>query len=204
LDFPQGAFKLGPATDATTWLLGGEGIDQMADLPSIMSPLRIGLLVGLLIPASVYAQSRAEVPDAMGSWRLVSTPNPRGGANAVSIMHTADTSRSDLDLAGLMIRCNGDRTELAVVVLTPFSLRARPRVALGSPPRQQQFDATIGPPGTAIVLPGDPKALLGEAWTAESDLSIRVTDGTNTFSGVVPLAGIQSASVQLKANCPTP
>jgi hypothetical protein len=177
----------------------------MADLPLIMSPLRIGLLLGLLIPTSVCAQpNRPDVADVMGSWRLVSTPNPRGGANAVSIMHTADTSKSDIDLAGLMIRCSGDHTELAVVVLTPFTFRARPRVALGSPSRQQQFDGTVGPPGTAIVLPGDPRALLGDAWAAESDLFIRVTDGPNTFSGVVPLAGVQSASLQLKANCPTP
>ena len=40
------------------------------------------------------------------------TRNPHGGADAVSIMHTADTSKSDLDLAGLMIRCREGGTEI--------------------------------------------------------------------------------------------
>lgn len=182
-----------------------------------ISPLRLGFsLVGLLILADVggFAWTRANAdtaaageqssPGSTGAWRLVRTPNPRGGADAVSIMHTADTSRSDLDLAGLMIQCNNGRGELAIVLLNAFPLRARPRVVFGNAGQEMQFDATIGPPGTAVVLPGDAKVIVGKAWSTENDLHIRVVDGPTTVSGVVPLAGIQSAFAQLLSNCPAP
>src|SRR5271168_4825245 len=39
-------------------------------------------------------------PRETGEWRLVRSPDPRGGPDAVSIMHTADVSRSDPDFAG--------------------------------------------------------------------------------------------------------
>ena len=55
-----------------------------------------------------------------GGWRFVRTPNPRGGADAISIMHIADLTRSDLDLAGLTIRCSKGGTELVVVLLRPL------------------------------------------------------------------------------------
>ena len=148
----------------------------------------------------------AATPDekSTGAWRLVRTPNPRGGPEAVSVMRTADPTRSDLDLAGLMIRCNGQQSELAIVLLNPFPLRARPRVTFGKAGNEAQFEATVGAPGTAVVLPGEPKSFLGEAWSAESDLFIRVTGDPTTISGVVTLGGIQSAYALLKANCPAP
>jgi hypothetical protein len=178
-----------------------------------MSPLRLSL-VGLLILASVGASAwnRAKAATAAaeqspaeltGGWRLVQTRSPRGGPDAVSVMRTADTSRSDLDLAGLLIRCNGERSELAIVLLNAFPLRARPQVIFGKPGHETRFEASVGPPGTTIVLPGEPKTVLGEAWSAESDLFIRVTEGPKSISGVVPIGGIQSAFILLKANCPT-
>ena len=167
-----------------------------------------GLLTlgNLCTSCSDWAQAANEPPsaEAAGTWRLVRTVNPRGGADAVSVMHTADTSRSDLDLAGLMIRCSGERSELAIVLLSPFPLRAHPQVTFGDGAHSARFEANVGPPGTAIVLAGDPKELLGKAWSNESDLFIRVTDGPKTISGVVPLAGVQSALRLLRANCPVP
>lgn len=151
--------------------------------------------------SAAVAQSSRE---SAGAWRLVRTPNPRGGPDAVSVMHTADISRSDLDFAGLMIRCSREGSELAIVLLNAFPLQARPRVTFGKPGHETQFEATIGAPGTAVVLKGDPKAILGEAWSAESDLFVRVADGQKSISGVVSLGGIQPASVLLKANCSSP
>src|SRR5437899_1091146 len=61
---------------------------------------------------------RVESPKStseMGGWRLVRTPNPRGGADAVSIMRTADSSRSDIDLAGMAVRCGEIGAEVLVV-----------------------------------------------------------------------------------------
>jgi hypothetical protein len=39
------------------------------------------------------AQSATPAPASGGTWRLVRTPNPRGGPDAVSIMQTADAAR---------------------------------------------------------------------------------------------------------------
>lgn len=151
---------------------------------------------------AVLAAAERPPAELAGAWRLVHTPNPVGGPDAVSIMHTADTSRSDLELAGLMIRCNGGRAELAVVLLRAFPLRAHPLVKLGNPGHEAQFEATVGPPGTAVVLPGDPKTIMRGPWESESELFIRVIDGGATVSGVVALAGLRSAFNVLMANCP--
>ena len=57
-----------------------------------------------------------------GGWHFVRTRNPYGGVDAISIMHTADTSRSDLDLAGLMIRCSERGPEAVIVLIRTFPL----------------------------------------------------------------------------------
>lgn len=136
-----------------------------------------------------------------GGWRLVRTPNPRGGADAISIMHTAYTSRSDFDLAGLMLRCGKGRAEAVIVLLRPFSLRARPNVAFGEPGNETQFEATVAPPGTAVLLPKDAASLVNVSWQALNNLFIRVQDGQTRIRGVVELAGLQPAFKLLMANC---
>lgn len=142
-------------------------------------------------------------PELAGGWHYVRTPNPHGGADAISIMHTADTSRSDLDLAGLMIRCREGGSEAVIVLIRAFPLRARPHVVLGKPGSETQFEATIAAPGTAILLPGDATTLVNRAWQAQSDLSIQVDDGQTTIRGVVELAGLQAAFKVLLASCST-
>ena len=149
------------------------------------------------------AEQQRPSSELTGEWRLVRTSNPRGDADAISIMHTADTSRSDLDLAGLMIRCSSNsRAEVVVVLIRPFPLRARPHVALGKPGHEIQLEATVAPPGTAIVLPTDATTLVRGSWRALDDLFIRVDAGQDTIRGVVALAGLQAAFSELVASCP--
>jgi hypothetical protein len=137
-----------------------------------------------------------------GGWQFVRTSNPRGDADAISIMHTADTSRSDLDLAGLMIRCSDGRPEAVIVVIRPFPFRARPHVVFGKPGHEIQLEATVAPPGTAIVLPTDATTLVSGSWQGLNDLFIRVDEGQDTIRGVVALAGLQAAFSELLASCP--
>ena len=137
-----------------------------------------------------------------GGWHFVRTRNPYGGVDAISIMHTADTSKSDLDLAGLMIRCNEGRTEVAIVLLRPFPLRARPQVVFGNPGNEVRIEATIAPPGTAVLIPKDAISLVDGPWRALNNLFIRVEEGQSTIRGVVALAGLQSAIKILVASCP--
>jgi hypothetical protein len=139
--------------------------------------------------------------DLTGGWHFVRTRNPHGGADAISIMHTADTSRSDLDLAGLMIRCSEGGTEVAIVLIRAFPLRARPHVVLGKPGTETQLEATVGAPGTAVLLPADATALVNGSWQTLSELTIRIDDGQTTIRGVVALAGLQAAFNRLVASC---
>jgi hypothetical protein len=139
--------------------------------------------------------------EATGGWHVVHTSKP-ADVDAISIMHTADTSRSDLDLAGLMIRCNDGRPEVAIVLIRPFTLRMRPHVVFGQPGNETQLEATVAAPGTAVVLPTDATTLVNGSWRALKDLLIRVEEGQDTIRGVVVLAGLQTAFNELVASCP--
>src|SRR5262249_31636324 len=81
-------------------------------------------------PRSYDAQSTVFAATNAGTWRLVRTPNPRGGPDAVSIMQMADTARSDIDLAGLTLRCSDPGFDVLVVFLKPFPPRRHPKVKL--------------------------------------------------------------------------
>lgn len=178
-----------------------------------LSPLLLAIFVAATAAMSAV---KAASPDAgraggaarpltselAGGWHFVRTPNPQGGADAMSIMHTAETSSSDLDLAGLMIRCREGGTEALIVFIRTFSFRARPRVVFGKPGNETQFEATVAPPGTTILLPGDATTLVNGPWQAQSDLFIRVEDDQATIRGVVALAGLQAAYKVLVSSCP--
>src|ERR1700744_1094084 len=56
-------------------------------------------------------QSYNNTTGLAGGWRLVKTPNPNGGPEAVSVMHVSDTAKSDLSLAGLTLRCGRGNLE---------------------------------------------------------------------------------------------
>jgi hypothetical protein len=142
-------------------------------------------------------------PLAAGGWRLVRTPDPRGGADAVSIMRAADISRSDVELAGLMVRCAEHGTEMLVVMVTPLPPRARPQVTLRSAGREARFEARVTPPGAALLLPPEAQALLTGPWQAEAEpeLSLEVVSDAATTRGIVPLAGLRPAMAGLAASC---
>jgi len=150
---------------------------------------------------SVAATGRSPSSELGGGWHFVRTHNPQGGADAISIAHTADTSKSDLDLAGLMIRCSGGSGEAVIVLIRPFSLRALPHVALGKPEAETQFNAKVVPPGTLVLLPPSAASLVNGPWHDLSELSVRINEGQATIRGVIPLAGLQAAFKILMTNC---
>jgi hypothetical protein len=150
-------------------------------------------------PQSLHAKSaRVELA---GGWRLVRTPNPRGGTDAISIMRTAETLKSDLDLAGLMIRCNKGRTEVVVVLIAPLPLRARPQVVLGKPGNQMKLEASVAAPGTAVLLPESVSSLVNGQWKNLSELVVRIQQGQTSIRGVIALAGLPSAYNELLMSC---
>lgn len=137
-----------------------------------------------------------------GEWRLVRTPDPKGGPEAISIMHTADASKSDFDLAGLMIRCGKENPEALIVLLRAFPLRERLTVTLGRPGNENRFEATVAPPGTAVLLPPDATRLVTTSWSALKELSIQIENGETKIRGVVAIAGLQPGLKLLSSSCP--
>jgi len=144
-----------------------------------------------------------------GAWRLVRTRNPTGGKDAVSIMQTADIGKSDLDLAGLMLRCGDAGVEVLLVLVRPLPPRAHPKVITTAAGKSADFAATVVPPGAALLLPQEVTALAFGPWTAASQLAVQVEPGPGEgeptpIRGVIPLIGLGAALPLLTANCPSP
>jgi len=173
----------------------------------ILTPLFLAAVVapfatqGNVFAAAAESGAPVSGSDLSGGWHYVRTPNPQGGPAAVSIMHTADTSKSDLEFAGLTIRCGDGGTQILIILLRAFPLRARPHVIFGRAGHETQFEGTIAPPGTAILVPGNAANLVEGLWQTQADLFVRVTDGPTSVSGVVALTGLQPAFKALVANC---
>lgn len=136
-------------------------------------------------------------------WRLVRTPNPSGGADAISVTHTPDASRSDIDLAGLMIRCHERDTEVVIALLRAYPIRAKPILIFGKPGNETRLEAAVGAPGTVLLVPGTASALVDGPWREEKDLFLQIDVGQTSIHGVIPLAGLQAAFKVLAASCKT-
>jgi hypothetical protein len=151
----------------------------------------------------------APKPDpGIGAWRLVRTPNPAPGADTVSIMRTADIVKSDIDLAGLMLRCAKSNFEVIVVLVRPLPPRARPKVTLGTGGSSIDFTATVVPPGAEVLLPADASALASGPWQTAPELSVQIAavdsgEPPAPVQGIIPLAGLGNAIPLLLSNCPS-
>jgi hypothetical protein len=141
---------------------------------------------------------------AMGAWRLVRTPNPAGGRDAVSIMRTADLTKSDLDFAGLMLRCGETATEVMLVLVRPVRPRSHPKITLTVNADRWDFTSSVVPPGEALLLPAEASVLAAGPWQSAPELAITVDDEQGPIRGVVPLAGLGAAFRTLVSNCPAP
>jgi hypothetical protein len=137
----------------------------------------------------------------LGTWRLVRTPGPRGGPGQVSIAQTADASRSNIDLVGLMLRCSDTGFDVLVIFLRPFPPRAHPKVKVTTGGEAVLLDATVISPGAAILLPTEAAALANGSWQSSLELAIEVDDGGTVMRGVIPLAGLGPALSLLTSNC---
>lgn len=132
-----------------------------------------------------------------GGWRLVRTPNPQGGKDAVSVMHSAELSGSDLDFAGLMFRCADPTYELLIVLIRPLPLRARPKVHIGG----ETFEASVVPPGAALLLPPEASLRAQERWRSLATISIIVEAENTLTNGLVSLEGLSGALQALAVAC---
>jgi hypothetical protein len=136
-----------------------------------------------------------------GSWRLMRALNPHGGPDAISIVHTADVSRSDADLAGLMLRCAHGDIEVLIIVFEPRPPGSRPWVKVSAAGTEAKFEATIALPFTALLLPPDAAALLTGRWRSSDEITVEVQGDPAPVRGIVSLAGLGLALDELRASC---
>jgi hypothetical protein len=133
----------------------------------------------------------------IGKWRLVRTPAPSGGKEAISITRPGELSGSDPDFAGLMIRCADSDIEVLVILIRPLPLRAHPRVSING----QTFVSTVSPPGSAVLLPRNVGISARQRWPSLAHLDLAVENDGLTTKGLVDLAGLQDALIALTAAC---
>jgi hypothetical protein len=134
-----------------------------------------------------------------GKWRLVRTPNPREGQDIVSIMATAELSGSDIDFAGLNLRCADQNFQVLVFLVRPLPPRARPTISMNG----KTFEGSVVPPGTAVLLPKTASVLAREQWQSLPSLAIEVEDDGTKTHGLVSLTGFANALQTLFASCST-
>jgi len=139
---------------------------------------------------------------ALGPWRLVRTPHPQGGREAVSIMRTTELARSDVNLAGVMLRCAERGVEVLLVLVEPLPPQARPAVTVASAGKSSTFAGTVLPPGALVLLPATATDLATGPWQAAGEIAIEVEDGQKPIRGVVSLTGLNTALPVLIASCP--
>ncbi|WP_407165432.1 hypothetical protein [Bradyrhizobium sp. ORS 111] len=146
-------------------------------------------------------QSGSQSTQLDGGWRLVRSRDPEGGADAVSAMHVADSSKSDGRLAGLSLQCGRDGIDVALIVLEPLSRSVRPTVVLTSGGKRAAFEASVVQGGAALRLPADASKLAASDWQNAPELSVEIATEPNAIHGTVPTSGLPMALSYLSQNC---
>ena len=154
--------------------------------------------------ATIAQSSTQDGPTAVDMWRLVRTPDPVGGRDAVSITRTADVSKSDLEFAGLMLRCGEGSVQVLIVLVRAFPPRAHPSVKLTAGSATAELTASVVPPEVLLLLPREATSLAAGPWQAATELTVTVEDERGAIRGIVPLTGLGHALALLRSNCPAP
>jgi hypothetical protein len=141
-------------------------------------------------------------PIEPGTWQLARTPNPAGGPDSISITKIADSTRSDHDIAGLMLRCGeGATTEVLVVLIEPLRPRTHPKVTVSAGATTTEFTGSVVTSGALVLLPEKASALVEHAWQSIPELAVAITEDKRSLRGVIPVADIGSAMRTLQLNC---
>jgi len=154
-------------------------------------------------PGSLFGSQTgpSSIPVA-GKWRLLRTPDPRAGRegkDVVSIMATAELSESDIDFAGLNLRCADSDFEVFIFLLTPLRPQAQPAIVING----KRFQGHVVSPGTAILLPKEASDLAREQWRSFPNLSVEVEDDGTKTHGLISLEGFNTALQALVGTCST-
>jgi hypothetical protein len=146
-------------------------------------------------------ETRSQTTQLDHGWRLVRTRDPRGGADAVSVMHVVDTGKSDASLAGLSLQCGQDGIEVVLIVLEPLSRTTRPAAVLTAGNKRARFEASVVQTGEALLLPRAASVLAAGEWQSATELSVEIETKPTPIRGTVPISGLSTAIQQLSQNC---
>lgn len=153
--------------------------------------------------SSLSASRTDQGTNVAGAWRLVRSRGAAGGREAISIMHTAELSKSDVDFAGLMLRC-GDKgaVEVLVVLVETFPPSSNPKITTVAGQDRAEFTGTVVPPGALVLLPPEAAVLAQGHWQAAPELSVTLEEGKTLLRGSIPLEGLGAALLALRSSCP--
>ena len=129
------------------------------------------------------------------------TRDPGGGAETTSVMHVADTKRSDFSLAGLSVRCGREGFDVVLVILEPLPRASHPTVILTAGSFRSEFEAAVAHSGEALLLPQEASGLVAGDWQKATELSIEIATQPNPVRGIVPISGLPAALRSLSPNC---
>lgn len=111
-------------------------------------------------------------------------------------------TRSEQDIAGVMLRCaEGASTNVLVVLGAPLPLHAHPKVIVVAGTTTTEFIANVPQPGTLVLLPEKASALLENTWQSVPELALSISDHNRALRGVIPMEGISSAMQELQSDC---
>ena len=133
---------------------------------------------------------------------MVETRDPGGGADAISVMHVADTAKSDSGLAGLSLQCARGSIEVVLIVLDPLPRTTRPPVTLTAGSSRAELRASVIQRGETLLLPQAASNLAAGVWQKVSELSVEIDTKPAPIRGAVPLGGLSTALSYLSQNCP--
>lgn len=145
------------------------------------------------------ATSQTTVLD--GGWRLVRTMDPGGSVETVSAMHAVDTVKSDVDLAGLSLRCTPGGLQVVLILLSSLPRADHPKVILTAGAGRSEFEASVAQSGEALLLPMAAAGLAAGDWQRATELSIEIATNSNPIRGIVPIGGLSAALRSLSPHC---
>ncbi|TGN88778.1 hypothetical protein EOW77_0011425 [Bradyrhizobium yuanmingense] len=142
-------------------------------------------------------------PASTSVWKFTRTQGAKDGESFAAIMKTADTTQSDPDFAGLIVRCAPKgKVDVLVALIRPFPPRSRPKVTIAaSGGGTLTFDASMAAAGAAVLLPDEVSAFAAGKWQTTASLSVVVREGDSEIKGMVALNGLREAYHSLLANC---
>lgn len=107
----------------------------------------------------------------------------RGGATFPALMQTADSARSDLDVVGMMIRCQKGRLEPLLIILDPLPPRSEATIDLSTAGKRESFKAALIPTGAGVAVAIDAETRLMAEWAEEPDVEIAIHARERTIRG---------------------